>query len=181
MLYSHTIKLIKTYDGMDGLKTGYTKEAGYCLTATAKKNNMRLIGVIMGEETSAGRNEDMAKMLDYGFNLYTVNQFLTKDTKVGTIDNDKSKNGKVNVVPVQDINVLKKKGSKDRKLTYKLDVTKEDLPIKKGDIIGKLNIYENNRKLYTIDVTTNKNMEKANILELLLRNIEDTFTGDNVM
>lgn len=68
----NTNKLIKTYDGMDGLKTGYTKEAGYCLTATAKRNNMRLIGVIMGEETSAKRNEEMSKMLDYGFNLYTV-------------------------------------------------------------------------------------------------------------
>lgn len=177
----NTNKLIKTYDGMDGLKTGYTKEAGYCLTATAKKNNMRLIGVIMGEETSAQRNEDMTKMLDYGFNLYTVNEFLTKDTKVGTIDNDKSKNGKVGVVPVQDINILNKKGSKERKMTYKLDITTEDLPIKKGDVVGNLAIYENSKKLYTIDVTVNKNVEKANILELFLRNIEDTFTGENIM
>lgn len=177
----NTNKLIKTYDGMDGLKTGYTKEAGYCLTATAKKNNMRLIGVIMGEETSASRNEDMTKMLDYGFNLYNVKQFLTKNTKVGTLKNDKSKNGKVNVVPTQDINILNKKGNKNRNVNYKLDITKEDLPIKKGDIVGKLNIYENNKKLYTIDVTINKNLEKANILELFLRNIEDTFTGENVM
>lgn len=177
----NTNKLIKTYDGMDGLKTGYTKEAGYCLTATAKKNNMRLIGVIMGEETSASRNEDMTKMLDYGFNLYTVNEFLTKNTKVGIIDNDKSKNGKVNVVPVQDINILNKKGSKERKMTYKLDVTAENLPIKKGDVVGKLNVYENSKKLYTLDVTVDKNVEKANILELFLRNIEDTFSGENIM
>lgn len=177
----NTNKLIKTYDGMDGLKTGYTKEAGYCLTATAKKNNMRLIGVIMGEETSTQRNEDMTKMLDYGFNLYTVNEFLTKDTKVGTIENDKSKNGKVSVVPVQDINILNKKGSKERKMTYKLDITSEDLPIKKGDVVGNLTIYENKKKLYTIDVTVNKDVEKANILELFLRNIEDTFTGENVI
>lgn len=177
----NTNKLIKTFDGMDGLKTGYTKEAGYCLTATAKRNNMRLIGVIMGEETSAKRNEEMTKMLDYGFNLYNVKQFLTKNTKVGTVQNDKSKNGKVNVVPSQDINILNRKGSKDRKMTYKLDITKEDLPIKKGDVIGKLDVYENSKKLYTIDVTVDKNVEKANILELFLRNIEDTFTGENVM
>lgn len=177
----NTNKLIKTYDGMDGLKTGYTKEAGYCLTATAKRNNMRLIGVIMGEETSAKRNEEMTKMLDYGFNLYTVKQFLTKNTKVGTVQNDKSKNGKVNVVPSQDINILNRKGNKDRKMTYKLDITTETLPIKKGDVVGKLDIYENSKKLYTIDATVDKNVEKANILELFLRNIEDTFTGENVM
>ena len=177
----NTNKLIKTYDGMDGLKTGYTKEAGYCLTATAKRNNMRLIGVIMGEETSAKRNEDMTKMLDYGFNLYTVKEFLTKDTKVGIIKNDKSKTGKVNVVPIQDINILNRKGNKSRNMTYKLNVTKEEIPIKKGDIVGKLKIYEGNKKIYDVDVTVSENVEKANILELFLRNIEDTFTGENIM
>ena len=177
----NTNKLIKTFDGMDGLKTGYTKEAGYCLTATAKRNDMRLIGVIMGEETSSKRNDDMTKMLEYGFNLYTVKPFLTKNTKVGVIDNDKSKNGKVSVVPMQDINILNRKGKKDRKMTYKLNITNEELPLKKGDKVGNLSVYENNKKIYNIDVTVNEDIKKANILELFLRNIEDTFTGENIM
>jgi D-alanyl-D-alanine carboxypeptidase (penicillin-binding protein 5/6) len=177
----NTNKLIKTFDGMDGLKTGYTKEAGYCLTATAKRNNMRLIGVIMGEETSTIRNEEMTKMLEYCFNLYTVKEFLNTKSKVGTLKNDKSSSGKVNVVPTEDIMILNKKGSKNRKMTYKLNITNEKLPIKKGDVVGKLSIYENNKELYKVDVTVNKNLEKANILELLLRNIEDMFTGENIM
>lgn len=177
----NTNKLIKTYDGMDGLKTGYTKEAGYCLTATAKKNNMRLIGVIMGEETSSKRNEEMSKMLDYGFNLYNVKNFLTTKTKVGTLKNDKSKNGKVNVVPTQDINVLNKKGNKDRILSYKLNIDNESIPIKKGDVVGYLSVYENKKEIYKINVTVDKNIEKANILELLLRNIKDVMTGDNIL
>ena len=61
MLYSHTIKLVKFYKGVDGLKTGYTKDAGYCLTSTAMKNNMRLITVIMGSETSEIRNKETNK------------------------------------------------------------------------------------------------------------------------
>ena len=142
----NTNKLIKTYDGMDGLKTGYTKEAGYCLTATAKRNNMRLIGVIMGEETSAKR-----------------------------------KTGRVNVVPTQDINVLNKKGNKDRKLSYNLEITKKDIPIKKGDVIGYLSVHENNKEIYKINVTVDENVERANILELLLRNIKDIMTGENIM
>ena len=177
----NTNKLIKTYDGMDGLKTGYTKEAGYCLTATAKRNNMRLIGVIMGEETSAKRNEEMSKMLDYGFNLYTVKGYLTTKTKVGTFKNDKSKTGRVNVVPTQDINVLNKKGNKDRDLSYNLEITKKDIPIKKGDVIGYLSVHENNKEIYKINVTVDENVERANILELLLRNIKDIMTGENIM
>ena len=177
----NTNKLIKTYDGMDGLKTGYTKEAGYCLTATAKRNNMRLIGVIMGEETSAKRNEEMSKMLDYGFNLYTVKGYLTTKTKVGTFKNDKSKTGRVNVVPTQDINVLNKKGNKDRELSYNLEITKKDIPIKKGDVIGYLSVHENNKEIYKINVTVDEDVERANILELLLRNIKDIMTGENIM
>lgn len=177
----NTNKLIKTFDGMDGLKTGYTQEAGYCLTATAKRNNMRLIGVIMGEKTSAKRNAEMTKMLDYGFNMYTVEEFLTTKTKVGTMKNDKSNNGKVNVIPVQDVNILNRKGNDKREVTYKLDITKEELPIKKGDVIGNITIYENKKKLYNIDVTVDKDVQKANILQLFVRNIYDIFTGENIM
>ena len=68
----NTNKLIKTYEGADGLKTGYTKEAGYCLTATAKRNRMRLIGSIMGASESKIRNSNMMTLLDYGFNTYEM-------------------------------------------------------------------------------------------------------------
>lgn len=176
----NTNKLIKTYDGMDGLKTGYTKEAGYCLTATAKKNNMRLIGVIMGEETSKKRNEEMSNMLDYGFNLYTVKEYLKTNTKVGTLKIDKSKTGKVNIVPTDNINVLNKKGNKDRNLSYNLKITNKSIPIKKGDIVGYLSVKENNKEIYKINVTVTKDIEKANILELLIRNIKDVICGENI-
>lgn len=176
----NTNKLIKTYDGMDGLKTGYTKEAGYCLTATAKRNNMRLIGVIMGEETSAKRNEEMTKMLDYGFNLYTVKEYLTTESKVGELNIDKASKSKVKIVPMQDINILNRKGNDDRKVSYKLNITNEELPIKKGDVIGNISIYENSKELYKIKVTVNEDIKKANILELLLRNIEEIVTGENI-
>ena len=176
----NTNKLIKTYDGMDGLKTGYTNEAGYCLTATAKRNDMRLIGVIMGEDTSQNRNDEMTKMLDYGFNMYKVDKFLSKDKKVGELKNDKSSLIKVDVVPKDAINILNKKGNKKRKLSYKLNITKNKLPIKIGDTVGYIDILENGKKIYKIDVTINKDLKKANILELLLRNIKEVITGENI-
>ncbi len=177
----NTNKLIKTYDGMDGLKTGYTKDAGYCLTATAKRNNMRLIGVIMGEETNSKRNEEMTKMLDYGFNMYTVKNYLTTNSKVGELNIDKASKSKVKIVPMQDINILNRKGNDDRKVSYKLNITNEELPIKKGDVVGNISIYENNKELYKIKVTVKEDIKKANVLELLLRNIEDVITGENIL
>ena len=176
----NTNKLIKTYDGMDGLKTGYTKEAGYCLTATAKRGDMRLIAVTMGEETSKVRNEEIKTMLDYGFNTYEVNKFLSKGKKVGELKNDKSKFTKVDIVPKDDINIINKKGNKKRNITYKLHITNDKLPIKKGKKVGYLDIYEKGKKIYKIDVTISKDLKKANILELLLRNIGEVFTGDNI-
>ena len=176
----NTNKLIKTYDGMDGLKTGFTEEAGYCLTATAKRGNMRLIGVVMGEDESKVRNEEMASMLDYGFNMYTVKPYLNKNTKVGEIENNKSNISKVDIVPFEEVNILNKKGEKDRKLSYEVKLDDYKLPIKKGDIVGKLSIKENGSNLYNINVTINKDLKKANILELLLRNISDFITGSNI-
>lgn len=176
----NTNKLIKTYDGMDGLKTGYTKEAGYCLSATAKRDDMRLIGVIMGENTSKIRNEEMTKMLDYGFNMYTVTKFLSKNKRVGELKNDKSNLTKVNIVPKDDINILNKKGNKKRNISYKLNITKNKVPIKKGDTIGYLDIKENNKNIYKIDVTVEKTLKKANILELFIRNIGEVFNGENI-
>ena len=176
----NTNKLIKTYDGMDGLKTGYTEGAGYCLTATAKKGDMRLIGVVMGEETSKVRNDEMSKMLDYGFNMYEVKPYLNTKTKVGEIKNDKSSVNKVDIVPLEEVNILNKKGDSDRKLTYELKLGNYNLPLKKGDVVGTLNIKENGNNLYNINVTINKDLKKANILELLLRNIGNFISSNNI-
>ena len=72
------------------------------------------------------------------------------------------------VVISKDINVLNKKGNKDRELSYNLEITKKDIPIKKGDVIGYLSVHENNKEIYKINVTVDEDVERANILELLL-------------
>lgn len=166
----NTNKLIKNYKGMDGLKTGYTKEAGYCLTATAKKKSMRLIGVLMGEETSMIRNEEMTKLLDFGFNLYEVKNLVDKNTVLGKYNNPKMKNISVNIVPMDEINIINKKGNKKRKITYDYKVTNNKLPIKKNSSIGIMNIYEKGKKINKINITVDKDVKKANIAELYIKN-----------
>jgi len=76
----NTNRLVRFKEGVDGLKTGFTDEAGYCLTATMKKDNMRLITVVMKEENTSKRSADTTKMLDYGFNIYMVQTILDEKT-----------------------------------------------------------------------------------------------------
>ena len=176
----NTNKLIKTYEGMDGLKTGFTESAGYCLTATAKRNNMRLIGVVMNEESSNIRNSDMTELLNYGFSLYKVNNLIKKDKVVSIYEDNKSSKVKNEVIVKEDINILNKKNSKERRVTYKVTLDKKNLPIKKDSKIGILEVLENNKVIYKTNVYSKDKIKKANIFELYLRNIKDFINGNYI-
>ena len=141
----NTNKLIKTYDGMDGLKTGYTERAGYCLTATAKKNNMRLISVVMKESDSKIRNNETSEILDYGFNLYKVNRLFKKNDVVSKYVDNKSSKVNNDVIVKNDISILNKKSSKKRNITYKVKLDKKKLPIKKNEKVGIIEVKENGK------------------------------------
>ena len=88
----NTNKLIRYYSGLDGLKTGFTKNAGYCLTATAKRNDMRLISVVMGSETSETRSQETIELLDYGFNNYKLKTIFKNTIDLGKIKVNYGKN-----------------------------------------------------------------------------------------
>lgn len=176
----NTNKLIKTYEGMDGLKTGYTESAMYCLTATALRNNLRLIGVIMGETTSKIRNTEMTSMLDYGFNQYTVDKLFNKGDVVSKYKNNKSASIKTDVIVADDINVLNKKGKEKRNITYEVKLYNKKLPIKKNEVIGNIIGKENGKQIFKVNVLAKKRIKKANIVELFIRNIGEFINGNYV-
>ena len=176
----NTNKLIKTYEGMDGLKTGFTQNALYCLTATATKNNMRLIGVVMGEKDSKIRNSEMSDMLDYGFNLYKTSTLIKKGEVVGKYIDNKSSSLSTKVITKEDINILRKKKSKKRNISYRVMINKKKLPINKGEKVGDLILEENGKTIYKTDVVVSKRIKKANIVELYIRNIGEFINGDYV-
>ena len=173
----NTNKLIKTYDGMDGLKTGYTEKAGYCLTATAKRNNMRLISVIMNENDSKIRNSETSELLDYGFNLYKVNNLVKSNQTVTKYIDNKSVKLKNDVIVKNDINILNKKNSKKRNITYEVKLDNKNLPIKKNEKIGIIKVKENGKVIYKDNVYSKELIKKANIFEILFRNIKDILNG----
>ncbi|MCI9586002.1 MAG: D-alanyl-D-alanine carboxypeptidase [Bacilli bacterium] len=174
----NTNKLVRFYDGVDGLKTGYTKDAGYCLTGTAKKDGMRIIAVVMGEPDSKTRNKEVSEMLDYSFAQYKIDTLLKKESSVGKYEVNKAKEKYIEVVPKSDVTVLRKKSEKSGNASYEVKLNDLKAPIKKGDVVGKLRIKENGKYIRTIELTTKNDINKANIGQLYLRYLTDIVTGD---
>ena len=176
----NTNKLVRFNQNVDGLKTGYTKEAGYCLTATASKDGMRLITVVFGEPESSTRNKETTGMLDYGFSMYSVEKLLSKDLKVGTIKIYASAKETYEIVPMKDVNILNNKTQEKRNVTYEINTKTLSAPIKKGEVVGKSKIIENNKTIDEIDITVKNDVKKANIFKLYLRNIKNIITGNTL-
>ncbi len=173
----NTNKLTRFYPGVDGLKTGYTDTAGYCLTATAKKNGMRLIAVAMGEADGKVRNAEVTSMLDYGFAQYKVNEILNTSTIISKVEIEKGKEKQVELVPLQNATVVTRKTETLGKITYDLHLNAVKAPVKVGDKVGILDILENGNKIDQIDVTVKENVKKANFFDLFLRYFGDMLSG----
>lgn len=169
----NTNKLVRFYDGVDGLKTGFTQKAGYCLTATGKKNNLRLISVVMGEESIEKRSSDTVKLLNYGFNTFKVNLIKHKSEILGKIKVQKGKKENVDVVLVNDLIELLNASDKPSNYKFKILVDKITAPVKKGDVIGKVKVLNDNDILISeVDITVNENVLKANLWDLFKRNLK---------
>jgi len=176
----NTNKLVRFYSGADGLKTGYTGEAGFCLTATAKRNGMRIIAVVMGEPDSKTRTSDVSSMLDYAFAQYETETFLSTESILDTININKGKKEYANIVPKENVTILNKKTDNKKNATYNLEMYDMKLPLKKGDTVGKLSVYVDDNLYRDIDVTVSDDIEKADILTLYGRYLKKIFTGDIV-
>lgn len=169
----NTNKLVRFYDGVDGLKTGFTQNAGYCLTATGKKNNLRLISVVMGEESIEKRSSDTVKLLNYGFNTFKVNLIKNKSEILGKVNVQKGKKENVDVVLVNDLIELLNASDKPSNYKFKILVDKITAPVKKGDVIGKVKVLNDNGILISaVDITVNENVLKANLWDLFKRNLK---------
>ncbi len=178
----NTNKLVRYYNGVDGLKTGFTKTAGYCLTATAKKDNFRLISVVMGEDTSENRSADTVKLLNYGFNTYKINIIKTKDEKLGKVRIYNGKNYFANVVLVADATEILKNNEKADNYEFNLKVGKIKAPIKRGDVIGTAEIIDSgNNIIDEVDVTIDKDIEKAGFVDYLLKNLKMVASGKTLL
>ncbi|XEC94948.1 D-alanyl-D-alanine carboxypeptidase family protein [Paenibacillus tarimensis] len=175
------------YEGLDGMKTGYTSQAQYCFTGTAERNGMRLVGVVMGADTQRGRFVEMEKLLDYGFNNFEKKTVVPPKTVVETIETVKIKKGVKTEVPVvtqNDISFLVQKGS-----TPQIELTESNIkdanelvaPIAAGTVVGnvtyKYTDADGNELLRTVNLVTSEEAEKGSWWRLTFRAIKDFFAG----
>ena len=174
----NTNRLVRFYDGVDGLKTGYTEDAGYCMTATAEKDGMRIIAVVMGEETSKIRNQEVSEMLDYAFAQYKVINMLKNKSALRKYRVENGKDEYVGVVPMEEATVVKKKSEKDGNLSYDIKLKMLKAPLKIGDNVGTLTIKEDGNTVKTLKLTVDKDVERANFGNLFLRNVKDMIIGN---
>lgn len=172
----NTNKLVKFYDGIDGLKTGYTDKAGYCLTATMYKNNMRLISIVMGEESKDYRSEDTISMMEYGYSMYGSETILKKSEFKEKMYIDNSHNREVNYYLNNDVNIIVSKDIRD--INYKINkkLYKVKAPIKKNTVVGKLIVNYNNKD-YEYDLVVKENIEKSSYFQIVKNIFNDIISG----
>ena len=172
----NTNKLIRFYSGIDGLKTGYTDKALYCLTATMEKNNMRLISVVMGEKSKDNRNEDTISMMEYGFSMYGSENILNKNKFEEKMIVENAKNREIKYYLEDDVNIIVNKNVKDVKYDIEKELYNVKAPLKKNDVVGKIKLkYDNN--LYEYNLIVKDNIEKSSFMEIFNNILNDLISG----
>ena len=173
----NTNKLVKFYKGIDGLKTGYTDKAGYCLTSTMNKNNMRLISVVMKSSSKDNRSSDTIGMMEYGYSMYGSEVIFKKSEYTGKINISGSENKEYNYYLDNDVKLIVDKNTRDVNYSTKIKLDKLKAPLKKGTKVGEL-ILEFEDKKYTYNLIINEEVKKASYFKVLINNLKDIVTGN---
>jgi len=166
----NTNKLVRFYPGVDGLKTGFTAEAKYCLTATAQKDGMRVIAVVFGAPTSKERNAEVTKMLNYAFSQYQTHPMFKRNQKIGLAKVSKGQEKTVTAVTSEPLSLLTKRGEKTENVTKKVIFKKNlNAPIHKGDTIGTIKLIKDGKVILESPLVAAKDVKEANWWTLFKR------------
>lgn len=174
----NTNKLVRFYSGADGLKTGFTDAAGYTMAVTAERDNMRLIAIVLGETSGKARNQDATDLLDYGFNTYKVDLLNKKNEVVKQLEIEKGNKSRVNAILKHDVSILRKKS--DAGINYDTSVKINDikLPLKKGDVVGKLEVLDNGNVIKSEDLIIDEDVSKINYFKHLYNSFKNIISGN---
>lgn len=167
----NTNRMIKFYRGVDGLKTGYTSEAKYCLAATATRNDMRVVSVVMGTPSPKARNAHTSSMLDYAFQQYQLHPVYENGEELGLVQIDKGQSTHTSLISPRRISILTKKG--EQLDQYEISVEeKKDLsaPLEQGDIVGRVIVKKDGEVDSTFDLLATQDVSRASLLQIISRN-----------
>lgn len=165
----NTNKLIRFYEGTNGLKTGYTDAAGYCLAATAKRNNLQLIAVVLGERDSNTRFAEARKLLDHGFANYETVLVNTKGEEISRVIVKKGLSSEVQAVYPEDVLLLVNKGGKS-KIERELNMQESvEAPVRKGQKLGEVIYSIEGREIGRTDAAAYNEVPRVSFIRLLFR------------
>lgn len=176
----NTNKLLKYVDGVDGLKTGFTQEAGYCLTATAKRPDMRVIAVVMGASKSDIRNQEVTRLIEYAYEQYELLPKLENGLVVESGYHMLAKTRNFDIVTGDEVTVLKKKTDTEQESNYTITLDESfTLPIQPGDEIGKLIYYYNGKEYKQVPLTVSEPVEKNSFIGLYTYIVSKILFGED--
>lgn len=148
------------------------------MAATAKKNGLRLIGVVLGEAQGKVRNSEAMTLLDYGYNTIRMNILKKKGTVIQEISLEKATSEKVEVVLKDDLGIVESLDNTSHKYKYQVDIKDLKLPINVGDSVGKLLVKENNEVIAEGSLTVNKKVNALSYTRLFLNSLNSLFSGN---
>ena len=171
----NTNKLIRTYKGATGLKTGSTSLALYNLSASATRDNLSLIAVIMKAPTTKTRFAEAKKLLDYGFNNFTFKTFGKKGDVIQFVPINRGVQRGINAVLEDDAGTLVEKG-KESHIFLEVSINNNiEAPIKKGDVVGKVSFKIDDKEVYSVNLVSDSNVDKINIFTMWAKIISSWF------
>jgi len=165
---SNTNKLLKTYNGITGLKTGSTSQAGFNLSATATRDGVSLIAVVLTAPSGSIRNEEITQLLNYGFSNYTVKTFATKGDLIQNININKNILGTVKIVFADTASQTLEKGT-DLQVTQELVLnSKLSAPLKQNDVVGEVIFKDKEGNIVSkVDAIVTEEVPRSSFIEYL--------------
>ena len=131
----------------------------------------------MKEDNTNNRTKDTIAMMEYGFNMYSINNIVSKDKVLGNINVNLGVKETIDIVPMEDINIVNNKQKESKEITYNIKTNNVNAPVKTGDIVGKLDIYQSGKYFKSVNITVKEDIKKANIFLVFIRNLRDVLIG----
>ncbi len=171
----NTNKLLWWYEGTDGFKTGWTSEAKYCLTATAKRDGLRLIGVVMASPNQNGNHRDMMKLFNYGFAKYAFKSFFSQGSVCGVVQVGKGIKERVEVIAEEDVGSIVEKGQEKKITMEKRLPAYVDAPVVQGQKLGEIRVYNDGDLVKELNLVAAEDIPRSGLLKEILKMLAETY------
>lgn len=169
-------KLVRFFNGCDGLKTGYTSEAKYCISATATRDGVRMLSVIMGAPTYKIRNRDASMLLNHGFSKFYSKKLANKGEEVEKIVLDKSGEKFFLAKAKEDVSITLEKG-KEEKIEKKIELDTSKKSFKSGEVIGICKFYVGDKEVGKVEICCDRDVKKGGFMDNFKYNIKNLLKG----